>query len=120
MKFKNKARIKIYSLVAALCDCLLIDTRKLKIKIQMLQKDFASSYKTQIDYELLSRTHYAYGTYHAALQAKALGVHSISVIEFGVAGGNGLVELENVAREVSNELCINIDVFGFDGVGWFA
>ena len=42
----------------------------------------------------------------------------ISAIEFGVAGGNGLVELERIATEVSAVYGVEIDVFGFDtGVG---
>jgi hypothetical protein len=46
--------------------------------------------------------------------AHALGIKRISAIEFGVAGGNGLVVLESIAREVANLLGVEVDVYGFD------
>src|SRR5207247_1089436 len=46
--------------------------------------------------------------------AKKLGYTEISVIEFGVAGGNGLVLLEKYAEEVAEEIGIAIQVYGFD------
>jgi hypothetical protein len=50
--------------------------------------------------------------------AKALGKKRVSVIEFGVAGGNGLVALERVAEKVEAYFDVGVDVYGFDtGVG---
>ncbi|MGY3604067.1 MULTISPECIES: hypothetical protein [unclassified Bradyrhizobium] len=46
--------------------------------------------------------------------AKKLGHHSVSVIEFGVAGGNGLVNLEMHAAEVRKATGVEIQIFGFD------
>lgn len=64
------------------------------------------------------RPHYAYCVYYAALLAKKLGLSAMSVIEFGVAGGNGLLFLENFARRVQKSLDLRIEVYGFDtGVG---
>ena len=64
------------------------------------------------------RAHYAWGVLSAAHIAKGLGVPRISVIEFGVAGGNGLVALEQIAEDVSRLYGIGIDAIGFDtGVG---
>ena len=60
------------------------------------------------------RPHYAYCVYHAALLAKKLGLDAISVIEFGVAGGNGLLFLEGFARRVQEFLNLRIEVYGFD------
>lgn len=67
-----------------------------------------------VEYELLEYPYYAYGVYHAALQAKALGVSEISAIEFGVAGGKGLVALERHSRIVSKVTGVQISVYGFD------
>jgi hypothetical protein len=58
--------------------------------------------------------HYAWAIYSAARQAKNLGLEAISVIEFGVAGGRGLVALEHAAREISARLGVRVDVWGFD------
>ena len=42
----------------------------------------------------------------------------VSVIEFGVAGGNGLVALDQIAEKAEAILDVNIHVYGFDtGVG---
>lgn len=60
------------------------------------------------------RPNYAYCVYHAADLARKLGHKSVSVIEFGVAGGNGLILLEKYAREIADELGIEIQVYGFD------
>jgi hypothetical protein len=50
----------------------------------------------------------------AAYLAKALGYQRISVLEFGVAGGNGLVSLEKLAAEAEELSGVIIDVYGFD------
>ncbi len=62
----------------------------------------------------LPRPNYRWGALCAAFLAKALGYQRISVIEFGVAGGNGLVELEKIAQEVELLSGVQIDVIGFD------
>jgi hypothetical protein len=46
--------------------------------------------------------------------AKALQIGKMSAVEFGVAGGNGLVALERLAGEVESLLGLGVDVFGFD------
>ncbi len=60
------------------------------------------------------RPSYTWGVLQAAHLAKALGISRISVIEFGVAGGNGLVGLELAARLTESMLGITIEVHGFD------
>lgn len=57
---------------------------------------------------------YAWGALCGAELAKELGVQRISVIEFGVAGGNGLVALERIAIALEKIYDIAIDVYGFD------
>lgn len=60
------------------------------------------------------RPAYAYCVYHAAVLARRLGYGAISVIEFGVAGGNGLVALERIAADMSSATGVEIHVYGFD------
>lgn len=71
-------------------------------------------YETQINFETMPYPQYAYGTYFAALQAKALGLDEISAIEFGVAGGNGLVALEEIATNVERATGVAVRSYGFD------
>ena len=62
----------------------------------------------------LTRMNYAESIFRAVYQAQQLGVKGFSVIEFGVAGGNGLVAAEFYAREISRLSGIDIEVYGFD------
>jgi len=73
------------------------------------------SLPTRIRYGISPRPHYAWGVYAAAEFAKKLGLPAVSVIEFGVAGGRGLMALERIATEVSHHTGIHVAVFGFDG-----
>lgn len=62
--------------------------------------------------------YYAYVMFAGAEQAKLLGIEQVSVLEFGVAGGNGLVAMENHAEAIETELGVRIDLYGFDtGIG---
>lgn len=78
-------------------------------------------YRTTIAQRLWKRSHpepkypyYEYCVREGARLAKALGQEGATVVEFGVAGGNGLVALEGYAEKVEQELGITIDVAGFD------
>lgn len=62
----------------------------------------------------ITRPGYLWGALHGAHLAKILGLDSASLIEFGVAGGNGLVALELIAERIEHHLGVNISVFGFD------
>lgn len=66
----------------------------------------------------LERMNYAICIYEAAKEAKKLGYDEISVIEFGVAGGNGLLCAERYSEAVERIFGIKIKVYGFDnGIG---
>lgn len=72
------------------------------------------SVPTRVRYDIWDRPHYAYGVYSAADLARRLKLPGIAVLEFGVAGGNGLIALETIAASVGRHLGVNISVFGFD------
>jgi hypothetical protein len=61
---------------------------------------------------------YGYSVYNAAQLAAWLGHKVVSAIQFGVAGSNGLVAAERHAREITRELGVEFQIYGFDsGVG---
>jgi hypothetical protein len=72
------------------------------------------SYEWRVSKGAVERPHYAYCVYEGARLAKRLGYKRISVIEFGVAGGEGLLSLEYHAEQTSKSLGIEIEVYGFD------
>jgi hypothetical protein len=60
------------------------------------------------------RPNYVWGLVNAAALARGLDIERISVLELGVAGGNGLVALERAAERCSEAMGVQIDVYGFD------
>lgn len=66
------------------------------------------------DPDCATRPQYVWGVVQGTALAKVLGISRISVIEFGVAGGSGLIALECIAQAVSKLTGIDIDVCGFD------
>ena len=60
------------------------------------------------------RPNYAWGVLQGVNLAKALDIARVSVIEFGVAGGNGLVSLETTATLCESIFGVIVDVYGFD------
>ncbi len=68
----------------------------------------------RMDVDGIERPYYAYGLYQAALEAKALGISRISAYEFGVAGGIGLIILEQLSIEITKLTGVMIDIYGFD------
>ncbi len=61
-----------------------------------------------------TRPQYLWPLLHAAHVARALNLDGISALEFGVAGGNGLVALERAAQAASELSGTRVDVVGFD------
>lgn len=60
------------------------------------------------------RPNYKWGAFCAALTAKTLNYPAISLLEFGVAGGNGLLALEQAAADAEVLSGVRIEVYGFD------
>ena len=84
------------------------------IALRFMQEFKLGDYSSRLRHGLVERPHYGYCVFNGALLAKKLGHRRISVLEFGVAGGRGLLSLEYHAREISRALEIEIDIYGFD------
>jgi len=61
-----------------------------------------------------ARPQYLWPVLQGARIAKALGLDRVSALEFGVAGGNGLLALEAAATAADSLTGLAIDVVGFD------
>jgi hypothetical protein len=61
--------------------------------------------------------HYAWGSLQGVHLAKAIGVPRVSLIEFGVASGKGLIALDGIATALEKLYGVTIDVYGFDSGG---
>jgi hypothetical protein len=69
---------------------------------------------TRALWDISARPPYLVGVLHAARRALREHVGEISVIEFGVAGGEGLLALEREAEAVEKQYGVSIKVYGFD------
>lgn len=63
------------------------------------------------------RPHYLWGVLQGMNLARTLGIHRISIAEFGVAGGNGLVALEEIVERLEPIFEVQVDIYGFDTGG---
>jgi hypothetical protein len=70
--------------------------------------------RTKARWDAVARPQYLAGILGGVDQARREGASKISVVEFGVAGGNGLVLLQEYAAVVERETGIGISVYGFD------
>jgi hypothetical protein len=84
------------------------------IALRFMKRFDLGSYSFRLQNGIVERPHYGYCLFNGAQLAKKLGYSRISVLEFGVAGGLGLLSLEYHAREIAQELEIDIDIYGFD------
>jgi hypothetical protein len=81
--------------------------------------DVAETFRWCVQEGVPTRPHYLWGTLFAGRIAKALNIERISAIEFGVAGGNGLIALEAAAAAATDLTGVAVDVYGFDIVTGF-
>ncbi|NRD20754.1 hypothetical protein HNV08_11900 [Winogradskyella eckloniae] len=72
------------------------------------------SFRSKVLYDLVLRPHHAFSILKAADQAKERGFSEISVLEFGVAHGSGLMNMIKVAEKVTKTTGIKINIYGFD------
>lgn len=74
-------------------------------------------YERRVWLSLMRRPQYGYGVHRACQLASKLGITRITAVEFGVAGGNGLVAMETNAAEIAELTGVAVDVVGFDTGG---
>jgi hypothetical protein len=60
------------------------------------------------------RPYYGHCMLQAARLARQLGYPRLSAIEFGVAGGNGLLHMEREAELITAEVGVEFELYGFD------
>ena len=88
--------------------------KNIKALRPIIRKLKIGSFEFRLNRNALKRMQYAYICFHAAKLGKKLGYKKISVIEYGVAGGQGLLILEDHVKEIEKYFDIEIDIYGFD------
>ncbi len=72
------------------------------------------NYKMRIACDLVVRQQYAFSLLKTAELALAQGLRSVTVIEFGVAAGAGLVNICEISRNITKLTGVDFEIFGFD------
>lgn len=85
-----------------------------RIAREILKRSGLGTFEHRLQLGAVERPHYGYIVYHAADLARRLGHREVSVLEFGVAEGAGLVNLEEHARQVSRLFDVAVHVYAFD------
>ena len=76
------------------------------------------SYETKIAFDLVLRPQHAYGVLRAAQDARELGLRNVTLVEFGVAGGAGLMNMAYIAERITRQTGVSFHIYGFDsGLG---
>ena len=81
--------------------------------LSLLVAAFGSS-RQKINYDLMVRHHNAFCILKAADIATRYGVKQLSLLEFGVAAGAGLLNMAHIARTVTKITDVEFNIFGFD------
>jgi len=74
------------------------------------------SYRSKIAFDLIVRQQHAYCLLKAADRALKLGYKSVSVIEFGVASGAGILNIQKIASRIQKITGVKFDIYGFDNI----
>ena len=74
----------------------------------------ARTYPQKLEVDRVARPHYGYCILKSAELAKILGYKKISIIEFGVAGGRGMLNIEYHIDEIKKIIDMDFEVYGFD------
>lgn len=72
------------------------------------------SFRAKVAFDLVLRHHHAFGILRAADDAKALGLSQVTLLEFGVAAGAGLLNMADVSRQVTDVTGVAFEIYGFD------
>lgn len=81
---------------------------------EFVKKFEIGSYEMRLEQSLVTRPQYGWCLLNAARLAKKLGHSKVSAIEFGVAGGRGLVDAEWHAAHIEQITGVKIEIYGFD------
>jgi hypothetical protein len=75
-------------------------------------------FRHKVAFDLVVRQQLAFSVLHAAEQAARQGLHNITMVEFGVASGTGLLNMCAIASKVMRATGVQIEIYGFDaGIG---
>jgi len=89
-------------------------TEPLHLNLLSLPIALLGTYRAKIAFDLIFRQQHAYGMLRAAEAAKAWGLNQVTIVELGVGGGAGLMNLAMIGRKLTRKYGVQFDIVGFD------
>lgn len=89
-------------------------TEPLHLNIISLFVALFGGFRAKVAHDLVLRHHHAYSILNCADLAIALGIREVTLVEFGVAAGAGLLNICSICEAVTRETGVKFRVFGFD------
>ena len=72
------------------------------------------SFRAKVEFDLIIRQQFAWPILRAADEAKKHGLSKVTIAEFGVASGAGLLNMCKIAASVTKATGVQFEIFGFD------
>jgi hypothetical protein len=89
-------------------------TEPLHLNLLSLGVAMFGGLRARVAFDLVLRQQHAYSILACADIARAMGIREVTLIEFGVAAGAGILNICKLAEAVSQETGVQFRVFGFD------
>ena len=89
-------------------------TEPLHLNLLSLPVAILGTYRAKIAFDLIIRQQHAYGMLRAAEVAAAWGLKQVTVVELGVGGGAGLMNLAIIGGKLTRKYGVRFDIVGFD------
>jgi hypothetical protein len=89
-------------------------TEPLHLNLLSLFVAVLGDYRAKVEWDLVVRQQYAFPILYAADAAKRHGFKQVTVVEMGVAGGAGLLNMCRIAERTRAATGIDVRVVGFD------
>jgi hypothetical protein len=92
-------------------------TEPLHLNIISLFVGLFGSFRAKVAFDLIVRQQYAFPILYAADLATRYGIRTVTLLEFGVASGAGLLNMCRIASAATKATGVQFRVFGFDTGG---
>jgi hypothetical protein len=89
-------------------------TEPLHLNLLSLAVAAFGGFRSRVEFDLVIRQQHAYSILACADLARELGIEEVTLLEFGVAAGAGIVNLCTIAERVTRETGVKFRIVGFD------
>jgi hypothetical protein len=89
-------------------------TEPLHLNLLSIPVALLGSFRARVAFDLVVRQHNAYCILASADLARSMGIEEVTLIEFGVAGGAGLLNMCRIAEQVTRRTQVRFRIIGFD------